>query len=555
VKRIASVVGVLALLAGWTAGAARAQSETPSTGTTGGSSTTSSTPELGGANFGAMRHAVPGLGEDLTQGMMPLRTEGTELSGPIDPDVYRVGPGDVMVLQLWGKVSRSMLLEVGPEGTILLPGAGTYSVAGATLSEVRHEVLTRMGHEFRGVNMDLRLVKPRTFRIYMTGEVKQAGPTAITAGSRVTDALLSGALQDDASRRRIEVLHTDGQREIADLDLFRLTGATSANPWLRDGDVINVPVMTDYLYADGAVARPGRYELGPTDSLLTLFRLAGDPAPAADAERALLVRWRQPFQAESLWFRLDQVYSRQVNPPLREGDRLYVYYIPQYHLQHEATILGEVARPGVYPILEGRHRISDLVAAAGGFLPAADLSAIRVQRRGANAGEHDPELERLLRLSRRDLTASEYEVLRAKLANQREDYRVDWARLLANKDQLDLLLRDGDVVRVERLVSSIRVDGEVARPGIVQYVKGLSVDDYVRQAGGFTTRAWQSKIRVSRAVTGQTLPAQNVPHLDPGDLIWIPEKPDKTLWDNASALLTALAQLATVVIAVRSVPH
>src|SRR5207253_1054838 len=116
----------------------------------------------------------------------------------------------------------------------------------------------------------------------------------------------------------------------------------------------------------------------------------------ADAERALLVRWRQPFQAESLWFRLDQVYSRQVNPPLREGDRLYVYYIPQYHLQHEATILGEVARPGVYPILEGRHRISDLVAAAGGFLPAADLSAIRVQRRGPTAGEHDPELERLL---------------------------------------------------------------------------------------------------------------------------------------------------------------
>jgi protein involved in polysaccharide export with SLBB domain len=401
--------------------------------------------------------------------------------------------------------------------------------------------------------MDLRLVRPRKFRIYLTGQVRQPGPTPISAGSRVTDALVPALLMDNASRRRIEVLHADGGRDIADLDLFHRTGLTKANPLLRDGDVLNVPVMTDFLFADGAVARPGRYELGPNDSLLTLFRLAGDPAPSADAERALLIRWRQPFQAESLWFRLDQVYSRQVNPVLREGDRLYVFFIPQYHLQHEVTVLGEVARPGVYPVTEGRHRLSDLISAAGGFLPGADLSSIRIQRHSTAAGEKDPELERLLRLSRDQLTASEYEVLRTKLANLRDEYRVDWNRMLAQKDQLDVLLRDGDVVRVERLVSSVRVDGEVTRPGFIEFEKGQSVEEYVHQAGGYTNRAWKSKVRVSRSVTGQTLQAKDVKALDPGDLVWVPERPDRGVWYHTTVILTVLAQLATVVIAVSTI--
>jgi len=81
----------------------------------------------------------------------------------------------------------------------------------------------------------------------------------------------------------------------------------------------------------------------------------------------------------------------------------------------------------------------------------------------------------------------------------------------------------------------------------------LRIRDYIDQAGGMTEKAWASQIRVTRAVTGQTLPANNVPSLDPGDFVWVPERPDKTAWDHIGAILTALAQLATVVIAVRSI--
>jgi polysaccharide biosynthesis/export protein len=482
-----------------------------------------------------------------------MRTPPPAMAGPVNANTYRVGPGDLLQLQLWGRVSRSWLLQVGPEGTLMLPGSGTVSVDNRTLSMLRTDVIQRLESKFRGVNMDLRLARPRQFLVYISGQVKSPGALVATGANRVFDLVGPGILQDDASQRHIEVNHLDGSREIADLDLFVRTGDVSFNPWLRDGDVIQVPVATEFVYASGAVARPGKFELGPRDSLVTLFHLAGDPIPAADVERALLLRWRDPLTAESLLVRLDDVYSGRTNPVLREGDRLYVYLLPQYHAQQEAFINGEVNRPGPYPIAEGRTRLSDLVKSAGGFLPTADLSAIRVHRRSAQTSEKDPELDRLLRLSRDQLTASEYDALNTKLAGLREGYRVDWARLQSSPKELDLLLRHGDIVTVDRLVNSIRVDGQVKRPGILTFRPGQRIKDYIEQAGGFSARAWTGRVRVTRAVTGQTLAASNVKSLDPGDFVWVPERPDKTALDHAQDTLTALAQIATVIIAIRSI--
>ena len=216
-------------------------------------------------------------------------------------------------------------------------------------------------------------------------------------------------------------------------------------------------------------------------------------------------------------------------------------------------MVGDITRPGVYPISEGRHHLSDMIAAAGGFLALADLSAIRVNRRNLNATEPDPELDRLLRLSRNELTNSEYDVLRTKLASLKEDFRVDWSRLEAGKADLDLLMRDGDIVRVERLVPSIRVDGEVRRPGILAFRPGLRVEDYIERAGGLTARAWKGRVRLTRSVTGQTILARNSGALDPGDIIWVPERRDSNVSQGVQTFLLFAAQLATVVLAVTAI--
>jgi protein involved in polysaccharide export with SLBB domain len=494
----------------------------------------------------------PGLTEEIAAGLRP-RTGRFALSGPIDPEVYLVGPGDLLQLILWGKLSKTLELDVSPDGNILLPGFGALPVSGHTLSRVEVDVVKVMRDQYRGVNIQLRLLQPRTFRIYLTGRVVAPGPLEVSGGFRISDVLTPAMFLPEASRRHIEMIHRDGTREIADLERFLRVGDSSADPALRDGDVVNIPVATDFVHAAGAVASPGRIELGTGDSLRTLIRLAGDPLPSADAERALLVRFARPFQPESLWFGLDDAYSGRVNPPLRDGDRLYIYYVPRYHLQHEASVVGEVARPGVYPIVEGRHHLSDLLAAAGGFLPAADLSAIRVNRRNPETSEHDPELDRLLRLSRNELTNTEFEVMRTKLSSLKEDFRVDWNRLAADKTDLDLALRDGDLVRVERLVASIRIDGEVRRPGILVYKPGLGIEDYVEQAGGFTDRAWHKRVRITHAVTGQTTLAKGGAALDPGDIIYVPEKRDGNLGQSTQTFLLFAAQIATIALAVISI--
>ena len=368
---------------------------------------------------------------------------------------------------------------------------------------------------------------------------------------RVGDVLTGALLLDGASHRRIEVLRADGTRVFCDLELFLQTGDAGMNPWLRDGDVIQVPSATEFVYAQGAVARPGRYELGVRDSLRTLMRLSGDPLPSAEADRVLLVRFKDPFTPESLWVSLDDVYSRRRNPVLEDGERLYIYFIPQYHQQHEAVILGEVQRPGTYPIAEGRTRLSNLVSAADGFQGSADLSAIRVHRRSTLAAEKDQELDRLLRLSRNDLTSSEYEMLRTKLAGLREDYRVDWARLEGSWTSI-CCCATGTWSAWSGWCPPSAWTARSAGPASSTSC-GEGVEDYVAQAGGYTDRALRGKVRVTRAVTGQTLLARNVHTLDPGDFVWVPEKSDVTLWMQSRELLTALAQVATVVIAIRSV--
>jgi polysaccharide biosynthesis/export protein len=494
-----------------------------------------------------------GSDETATSGMLSLQGGSSPvLSGPVDPDVYVLGPGDVLLLNIWGRVTRSLPIEIGPEGNTLVPGAGPLDVTGRTLREVRSEILRRMGQQYRGVNMELRLARPRRFRLYLTGQVQRPGPIEATGTLRLGDVLAEGALRGGASHRNIEVMRANGSRVPGDLQLFLQTGDPAMNPWLRDGDVIHVPNATRFVYAQGAIARPGRYELGVCDSLSTLLRLAGDVLPSAVIDRVLLVRFRDATTPESLWVDLADVRSGRSNPLLEDGQRMYVYFVPDYHRQDEAVILGEVQRPGTYPIVEGRTRLSDLVAAAASFRPEADLSAIRVHHRSSFVADKDPEMDRLARLSRGELTNSEYEVLRTKLAGLREDYRVDWA-LLQSDQGLDVLLRDGDVVRVEPRGASIRVDGEVRRPGLVNFVPGRGVRDYVAQAGGFTNRAWRGRVRITRAVSGQTLLARNVRTLGPGDFVWVPEKSDVTIWDQSRETLTALAQIATVIIAIRSV--
>jgi len=479
------------------------------------------------------------------------------LAGPIDPATYRLGPGDRLVVQWSGRVTRSEYADVGPAGEVFLSEIGSVTVAGQTLAASRAAILERLRRVTRDVRVEVQLARPRTFRVYLGGAVDDPGPLEAAGNSRTSDVVRLSSLQPGASRRALRVLHRDGSEERADLERLYRLGDHSRDAWLRDGDAIIVPWASEFVTVTGAVAAPGQLERAPGDSASTVLRLVGGPVPAAAPDGVEWIHWAGGAAPETLRCALaDLAPGGRKDGPLAHGDHVFVRYLPDYRLTGVVEVRGEVAKPGTYPVRIGGTRLTEVIAAAGGLLTTADSSNVLLRRRAPERSsereKEDRDLASRLEAVQRDLTVSEYEALQAYMASRSEEMRLDWVRLRHDPRALDLLLRDGDVVTVERHVATIRIDGQVLRPGILTYEPGLNVEKYIHQAGGRTGRAWSGHEQVTRAGSGHTLLARDVKAMSPGDFIWVPTRPDVPISRTSGAFLTAMAQIATVIIAIRS---
>ena len=469
--------------------------------------------------------------------------------GAVEATSYILGPGDMLLLELWGALDRSLPLEVDPEGRVFLPGAGPVHVSGMTLTAARVLLLREVDKQYRGVRADLRLTRTRRFKVYITGMVRNPGATEGAAVMRASEALALVGLLPEASRRNIILRHHDGTESRIDLVGFDNAGRTEFNPFLLDGDVLQVPARTQNLEVEGAVARPGRYEWAPSDSLKFLLEIAGGILPSAAREKLLIVRFDSATDRESLWVSVDSVLAETANPPLKADDHVFLFHVGDWHQLQMASVYGEVERPGAYPFVLGRDRLSDLVRWAGGFREHANQEGLYLTRI-SDATDDDPGFQRLARLSRADMTETEYATFETKLSERRNVFRVDFSRIASGGDDVDPLLENGDLLRVDRVLQSVRVEGQVRRPGFIEYRPGRTVSDYVDLAGGFTSRASRSKIRVSRAQTGQVFPAHSVQTIQPGDFLWVPEVKDVDAWQLLKDFLTIGGQIALIVVTV-----
>ncbi len=477
---------------------------------------------------------------------------GLALSGPIDPATYRLGPGDQLVVLWTGRVSRSDRVEVGPTGELFLAEIGTMNVAGRTLADARLAILERLQRVTRDVKVDVQLSRPRLFRVYLSGSVTQPGPVEAMGGSRVSDVLRQAALLPGASTRNIVVKRRDGTQELADLERVLRIGDHTRDAWLTDGDAIVVPWITEHVNISGAVGSPGLVEHRPDDSLGTLLRLVGGLRPEAAPGAAQWIHWTAAAVPETLAIDVHEVVAGRFDAALAHGDRVFVRALPGHRQTSEVRVEGDVARPGGYPVAETGTRLSEVLAAAGGLLASADSAGILIRLRPEGPAFDEKELERRAKMLEKDMGVSDFEVNRAQYANQHGEVFVDLTAARRTKSQLhDPLLRDGDVVAVRRLINALRIDGQVVNPGVVAYQPGLALHDYVEQAGGPTATAWKGHEQVTRAGSNQTQLARSV-DLRPGDVIWVPTKPQGSWWERSGQLLFVLAQLATIALAVRS---
>ena len=471
-------------------------------------------------------------------------------AGPIDAERYVLGPGDVLQLEFWGRVERSVTIPVDPQGKIFVKGYGALDLGGQTLAHAQREMARIVQQRFVGVKTQLLLLRMRRFKVYLSGQVARSGAVEVTPVMRASELVTRIGLVEGASRRNIAVRRRDGSVARLDLTLYERAGRTDQDPLLLDGDVLFVPASKEFIEVHGAVANPGRYECASGDSLSTLLQIGGGLLPSA-RRRALLVRFDGPSRRDSTWFDIDEHEVAEINPSLRDGDHVFVYFTADYHVLPQVEILGEIARPGRYPIVIGFDRLSNVVYMAQGFRPLADRSTILLVRGSQRAEQADPEFERLARLSRSEMTESEYAVFQTKLSTRTNSVRVDFAQIEKRGEDVDPLLRDGDLIRVEQRVPSVRVDGQVRRPGWVQYAPGRTVAEYVELAGGYTGRASRDNMRVSHSQTGQVIPARSVASIEPGDFIWVPERRDVDGWAVFRDIITVAAQIAVIAVAFR----
>jgi polysaccharide export outer membrane protein len=189
-----------------------------------------------------------------------------------------------------------------------------------------------------------------------------------------------------------------------------------------------------------------------------------------------------------------------------------------------------------------------LITISGGYLEKASLMDASL-RRFIGADTVDAELERIKLIPRPDMTDDEYDYMKAKSRQRKGQVVVDFRNIFRSYED-DVVLRNGDEILIPEKKEYIIIIGQAVFPGNVEYMPGLTVQDYIKLAGGFSWRAEQGEVRIVKAKTGEWIEEDEILVLEPGDTIWIPEEPPAPkFWDIFKDSLTILGQVATVVAA------
>ena len=274
----------------------------------------------------------------------------------IDRESYRLGPGDGLLLSLWGEVDDAYELVVTPEGRLLVPSVGPIDVAGIALADAERLVVEVSGETYSGSRITLDLIKLRTFRVHLTGSVEIPGAYPATPADRVSDVLeRATGPKGNASLRNIRVTHRDGTTEVVDLVRYTLAGDLDSNIPVDIGDVINLQARQDSLAIVGAVVNPGYVEFRPGDTVRDLVALAGGLTSRALLSRAQLTSF--PGGGEAPRTRTIDLTAalrgQSQASELSAGDFLV---IPSESLPWGgATVSGEVRYPGEFAVIRGEN--------------------------------------------------------------------------------------------------------------------------------------------------------------------------------------------------------
>lgn len=288
------------------------------------------------------------------------------------PDDYRLGVGDELVVQLFGKDNDQLNLEVNREGQISFPKLGPVNVAGFTFDDAKALIKQRVAEQLIGVEAVVSIGRLRAINVFMAGEVIVPGAYSVSALATVSQALYqAGGVSDIGTLRNIQVKRNGEVVNSFDVYDLLLRGDASSDVRLRSGDVVFVPPYDRLVTVEGEVKRPMRYEVEASETIASAIAMAGGFKSSAFKGTAVLV---QQGGANGLPVVKNIALNNQaaLSSRLNDGDSVRIMPIGE-SLDDAVLVKGAVVRPGVYGWQDGL-RVSGIIGdIRRDLLPDADL--------------------------------------------------------------------------------------------------------------------------------------------------------------------------------------
>ncbi len=389
------------------------------------------------------------------------------------PENYVLGPGDQVIIEIWGISEATITSVISPEGRISISQVGPIQLSGLTIKEAARKIKGKLAGKYAGVsdsNFSVTLGNIRTIQINVLGQVNTPGTYRLSPFTTAFNAIYrAGGINSNGSLRNVQVVR--GGEVIADIDIydFLFTGRKESDISLQEGDVVMVPPYTELVTVEGDVKLPMKYELKEGETLDKLIEYAGGFASAAYRDDVKVVR-STGHEKEILTVRNAEFGSCA----LQDGDVVTVGSNLE-RFSNRVEVRGYVMRPGEFQFGGDIATVRQLINAAGGL--------------------------------KEDAFRDRAVLLREKEDLSLETISVNVGAILDGGE--DVLLRKNDVLVVSGIYEledrgSFQINGMVTRPGEYPYAENTTVEDLILQAGGLRDGASTSRVDVTRRVYDPT---------------------------------------------------
>lgn len=388
------------------------------------------------------------------------------------PKNYRLGPGDEVIIDVWGAAEEHLREVISPEGSIMVSRLGPVYLNGKTVDEANQYVKNLFARKYGGLNneqtdVSVNLGDIRSISIDIMGEVSTPGTFRMSPFSSVFHALYNaGGINDIGSMRNISVLRNGKRVATVDIYDYLFNGKQTGNIRLQEGDVIIVPPYDQIVNITGNVKRPMYYEIKPGETIASLLEYSG--GMAGDAYSGMVQLSRQNGSENELY----NVERGDFNSyRLKDGDVVTVGTVLD-RFSNRVELKGAVTRPGLYALGSGATTVTDLIRMADGLTDDAYKGRALLYRQGP------------------DLTL--------------EVIPVDLAAIEAGLDP-DITLSKNDIIEVASVQELVEkgdftITGMVPNPGPYSYMKNTSVEDLILRAGGLREGASTARVDISRRI-------------------------------------------------------